>query len=143
MRHKGSTNEFTHQRDRHIFATFRHIMATNNGLSVMQVYQLVAASPAPRFFVSDKRAATVVSHIRRGLPLHRMSPHRRRMFLDIAQRVQQLLQQGRCPSVRKAVAMVVASPAPELYLPPSTVYEIIKRKKIECFQERKRKLRFM
>lgn len=67
MKYKGSTSDFVAHRNMEVLKSFRRAYAEAPvGMSVMEVCREAAASPSPRFWVSDMRAAIVISEMERA-----------------------------------------------------------------------------
>jgi len=92
-----------------------------------EIFELVAKSPASRFWVSGERAAIVISAMAAGKPLTRMRSNKREMFEEIYRRF--LIEREKDPkkSVYELVTKIVNQPAPKFYLTPRTVGEFIYR----------------
>lgn len=91
------------------------------------IFELVADSPASRFWVSEERATIVISAMAAGKPLPRMRHNKREMFDEIYRRF--LIERKANPnkSTYELVAKIVNQPAPKFYLTPRTVGEFIYR----------------
>lgn len=92
-----------------------------------EIFELVAESPASRFWVSEERAAIVIAAMEAGKPLTRMRRNKREMFEEIYRRY--LIERKNNPrkSVYDLVTRIVNQPAPKFYLTPRTVGEFIYR----------------
>lgn len=89
MKKIGSISDFTTTRDRELYRNFLDLLRNARDVSLKEMYGLAAARPATRFWVSERRAAEVVSDIisgRRTDRLDRMYPLKRQMYLEIAAR---------------------------------------------------------
>lgn len=110
------------------------------------LYEQLVNMPAERFWVSEERATIVVSQMMRGDKLENMLPTKREMFVEIYNRVIGLLACRRDEPLSALVFDVVGSPAPKFYMTPDSAKVIIckiKKERRKCYQEKKRKLRFM
>ncbi len=67
MKYKGSSSDFLSHRNEFIYSTFRRIyMSLPVDTPVYEAYRLTAQVPSPRFWVSDTRAAIVISEMERA-----------------------------------------------------------------------------
>lgn len=130
MKKKGSTSDFATQRDKELYAAFRDILCNSRGVALADMFGMAAKRPASRFWVSEERAAQVVSWMLRGASqekIESMVAQRRAMFEEIYRRVRALMADDPSLCMTHAVNEVVASPAPEFYLSPKSARVIIYR----------------
>lgn len=95
---------------------------------IMREYRLcqqIATQPAPRFYVSEERAAIVVSAIIHHRRVPAMNPLKHAMYAEITRRARAEMRRHPSLSLTDTVARVVCQPAPSLYLLRSTVARII------------------
>lgn len=106
---------------------FREQLALARFIVMPEIFELVAESPASRFWVSEERAAIVIAAMEAGKPLTRMRRNKREMFEEIYRRY--LIERKNNPrkSVYDLVTRIVNQPAPKFYLTPRTVGEFIYR----------------
>lgn len=106
---------------------FREQLALARFIVMPEIFELVAESPASRFWVSEERAAIVIAAMEAGKPLTRMRRNKREMFEEIYRRY--LIEREKNPkkSVYELVTRIVNQPAPKFYLTPRTVGEFIYR----------------
>ena len=124
MKTFGSVLLFTRQRNEALLAAYRRLASRSGFIRLKDIGRQIADSPSPRFWVSEERAAFVVSAIMRGKPILRsMRPSKREMFIEIHRRVVEL--KKKCPDwpLNRLVAEVIDSPAPKFYMEPSSVIE--------------------
>ena len=125
MKYFGCILEFTKERNEDLKAAFlKHLDPTK---TMPQIFELVANSPASRFWVSEERAAVVIAAMYSGKRLPRMRSNKREMFEEIYRRF--LIERHKSPgaSIYELVSRVVIQPAPKFYLTPRTVGEFIYR----------------
>ena len=128
MKHLGSILEFTAARNADLLRAFRIAVANADGhILLPRIFAQVADSPAERFWVSEERAAIVISAMLAGRPLPKMRRNKRDMFNEILRRVIPLRSQSPNRSLFDIVSEVVNQPAPKFYLTPRTVGEIFYR----------------
>lgn len=127
MKYPGSILDFTHQRNDELLRAFREQLALADYVVMPEIFEKVANSPTRRFWVSEERAAIVISAMLSGKPLPRMLPTKREMFEEIFRRFIKCRKAHPGISLADAIAIVVHSPAPKFYLTPRTAGEIIYR----------------
>ena len=127
MKNFGSILDFTDQRNDDLMRVYRRQLAAARTVVMPEIFELVAASPARRFWVSEERASIVVSAMESGRPVPRMRSNKREMFEEIYRRY--LLRRAENPgaSTFQLVSEIVNQPAPKFYLTPRTVGELIYR----------------
>ena len=111
-------------------------------INLAHVFRNVSNMPSKRFWVTEERAAIVVSNIIKGDSLAGMGPMKREMFMEIYRRTLILQREHPGMSLYKIVTKVCAQPAPKFYLTPGSVKVIIYKIKRQWYEERKRKLQF-
>lgn len=124
MKSFGSVLSFTHQRNTALLKAYHDYIASVKVIRLSEAGKKIVNSPAPRFWVSEERAAAVVSAIMRGKPvLNSMRPSKREMFQEIHRRVLLLKSQRPQRCLSDLVYEVVNSPAPKFYMEPSSALE--------------------
>lgn len=95
---------------------------------VEHVAAVAVRMPASRFYVSEERAAQVVSQMMRGEgATDGMRESKRRMYGELLRRVSQLKTKQPTAPLVDLVASVIYEPAPEFYMEPATALFIISR----------------
>ncbi|MDE7376603.1 MAG: hypothetical protein K2N16_07125 [Muribaculaceae bacterium] len=95
---------------------------------VDHVAALAVRFPAPRFYVSEERAAAVVGQMMRGEPVtDGMRESKRRMYAELLRRVRLLRAKQPAATLVDLVASVIYEPAPEFYIEPATALFIMSR----------------
>lgn len=125
MKYFGSILDFTHERNADLLRVYRAHLDSASFVIMPEIFALVADSPASRFWVSEERAAIVVSAMLAGKKLPKMRANKREMFEEIFRRFIALRSRFPDANVSQLVAHVVNQPAPRFYLTPRTVGEII------------------
>ena len=100
MKNSGSTSDFIADRDRELHASFMHVLRTATDMPLRRMFGAAARRPASRFWVSETRAAIVITET---------------MGLD----------PGLC--LQHAVNEAVYEEAPEFYLTDESARSIIYR----------------
>lgn len=117
MKKPNSICEFKEQRSRLLLENFRESIRRQSQISAQRAFREAIDTPAPRFWVSEARAAAVVKMMMRGEdPTENMLPEKRKMFLEIFQRVSDLLEKEPDTPVGDAVFRVVNGDAPNYYM---------------------------
>lgn len=127
MKYFGSIMDFTAQRNDDLMRVYRKQLKDARFIIMPDIFELVANSPASRFWVSEERAAIVISAMWAGKPLPRMRSNKREMFEEIFHRFCVERELNPSASVYELVAKIVNQPAPKFYLTPRTVGEFIYR----------------
>ena len=127
MKYFGSILEFTRERNEDLMRVYREKLSEASIIVMPVIFELVAQSPSSRFWVSEERAAIVISAMAAGRPMPRMRKNKREMFEEIFRRFVVMHEQQPDKSVYELVALIVNQPAPKFYLTPRTVGEFIYR----------------
>jgi len=124
MKSFGSILAFTRQRNAALLKAYREQIGAASVVRLDEVGEKIVNSPSPRFWVSEERAAAVVSAIMRGKPiLDTMRPTKREMFEEIHRRVVALKKENPDWHLSQLVFEVVNSPAPKFYMEASSALE--------------------
>lgn len=124
MKSFGSVLAFTQERNDALLKAYREQVSTTRVVRLNEIGEKIVNSPSPRFWVSEERAAAVVSAIMRGKPvLKMMRPTKRAMFEEIHRRVVALKVQHPDWHLCRLVFEVVNSPAPKFYMEASSALE--------------------
>lgn len=127
MKYFGSILEFTCERNKDLMRVYREKLSEASIIVMPVIFELVAQSPSSRFWVSEERAAIVISAMAAGRPMPRMRKNKREMFEEIFRRFVVMHEQQPDKSVYELVALIVNQPAPKFYLTARTVGEFIYR----------------
>lgn len=121
-------NEYNEERDQDLWRTYLNVRQSIGTLSEEDVVRRTVTSSARRFYVSDERAARVVSLMESNSErVEQMLPQRREMFDEIYRRTQLLRAEHPDWCLRDLVRHVVNRPAPHFYLTPGSGYMILRR----------------
>lgn len=124
MKSYGSVLAFTRERNAALLKAYRNQVDAVSFVCLSEIGEKIVNSPAPRFWVSEERAAAVVSAIMRGKPvLDTMRPTKREMFEEIYRRVVALKQVHPDWRLCQLIFKVVNSPAPKFYMEVSSALE--------------------
>lgn len=128
MRKPGSTLYFTKERRQDILNAFHNIIAQSPHINIRQISHAVALAGASRFWISEERAAMVISRLQRGLPVPGpLRPLRQKMFHDLFNSYLNIRKSNPRLPFAMAVHLAVNSPAPQFYLAPESIARIIYR----------------
>lgn len=127
MKYFGSTVEFTRQRNADIMRVFRQKLAEADFIRMDDICRQVAESPSSRFWVSEHRAAIVISAMESGRAVLCMTESKREMFAEIFRRYQLIRPQYPEMTILELASEIVNQPAPKFYFTPRTVREFICR----------------
>lgn len=127
MKYFGSTVEFTRQRNADIMRVFRQKLAEADFIRMDDICRQVAESPSSRFWVSEHRAAIVISAMESGRAVPCMTESKREMFAEIFRRYQLIRPQYPEMTILELASEIVNQPAPKFYFTPRTVREFICR----------------
>lgn len=142
MKPHGSHFEYEAQRNDDLMTVYHQTIVKAHYVRMPDIYEKVAASPSRRFWVSEERAAIVISQMMKGDKLKNMRPLKREMYNEIYRRVMRLREQNPDAPISQLVAKVVEQPAPKFYLTPgSAKVQICKIRKQWYYQRTKRRLR--
>lgn len=124
MKSPGNVLAFTRERNAALLKAYREHVDAVGYVRLSELMVKVVNSPSPRFWVSEERAAAVVSAIMRGRPvLETMRRSKREMFEEIHRRVVALKEIHPDWHLCQLVFQVVNSPAPKFYMEPSSAQE--------------------
>lgn len=126
MKNFGCILEFTRLRNLDLMRCYRYQISTMPFVRLSLLGERIVNMPAQRFYVSEDRAAVVVSQILRGRRvLDTMRQPKREMFEEILRRY--IILHDKMPDVRpfEIVSEIVNAPAPKFYMAPRTAIEII------------------
>lgn len=128
MKHSGCILAFTAQRNAELIKAYKRAISSVDYIDLAKVSEIVVNTPCSRFWVSEERVVTVLSQVRRGMPvLDSMRPMKREMFEEISRRVKVLMEKNTRMSLDEAVMRAINSPAPKFYMVPRYAMEIIYR----------------
>lgn len=127
MKKPNSTCEFARHRSELLLQNFRASIATQSKISRTKALKEAVELPAPRFWVSEARAAAVVGQLLRGIDaLSGMHDEKRKMYEEIFLRVRALKRLHPSRSIGDLVFEVVNNEAPRYYIKWETAGKLIK-----------------
>ena len=119
---------------------YRNKIAEASFIFLPAISELVANSPAERFYISPERAAAVVTAMDSGKPLPRMRSNKAEMYSEIYRRFVERKNIYPDKSTKDIVASIVIEPAPKFYLTPRSLQEIFFKIKNGWYEKQHNKL---
>lgn len=129
MKHFGSILDFTAQRNEDLLNNFKLIMQQEKKIVMAEIFAKLALVPAKRFYVSEERAAIVISAMLADKALPKMRRNKTEMFQEIFNRFSTQRKLFPNKKFSEIISDVVNQPAPKFYLTPRTISEFIYRLK--------------
>lgn len=127
MKYYGSILDFTQERNQEVMRVYQEELSKAGYIIMPKIFEQVANSPCSRFWVSEERAAIVISTLLAGKVIPNMRKNKREMFDEIFRRFLIAREQYPEKSIYALAIMVVNQPAPKFYMTPRTVGELIYR----------------
>lgn len=143
MKHRGNKVDYEQDRKNDLMSVFHRLIDEADFISMDDIYKKVVLEPSARFWVSEERAAIVLSKMLKGDDLHYMTANKRAMFQEIYRRAVELRRKNPELSLVEVATRVVHQPAPCFYLEPKTARVYIFSVKRKWYEERKRRLRHL
>lgn len=143
MKSVGCKFEYQQDRDCDLMRAFRNSLSDNPGKNLPEILRITVNSPSKRFWVSEFRAAIVISRMMKGDKLMNMTLTKREMYFEIYRRVCDLIAKNPGRTLIELAVMATNQPAPKFYLKPESAGIIIHRIKKRWLKERKQKLRHL
>lgn len=136
MRKKNAVCDFDSDRRRFILKCFRSAIAAQSVTDRNKAFHIASSAPAPRFWVSEARAAAVIGKMLAGDdPTPSMNPEKGEMYREIFARFLEAREYRPDDSIADILFDVVNTEAPRSYLSwqrtRSLVYEELRRAKRE------------
>ena len=123
MKSLGCTLAFTRERNAALLKAYREQVNATRFIRLNEIGERIVNSPSPRFWVSEERAAIVVSAIMRGKPVLETMRPKCEMFREIHKRVIALKDIHPDWCLSKLIQEVVNSPAPKFYMEVSSALQ--------------------
>jgi hypothetical protein len=127
VKYYGSILDFTQERNQELMRVYQEELSKAGYIVMPKIFEQVANSPCSRFWVSEERAAIVISTLLAGKVIPNMRKNKREMFEEIFRRFLIVREQYPEKSIYALAIMVVNQPAPKFYMTPRTVGELIYR----------------
>ena len=144
MKHKVAIMEYSQERMDDLMRAYDEYISSCDYIRMPEVYNAIVNMPSRRFWVSDIRAALVISSIMRGDDnLSAMWPLRKEMYEEIYARVLKLKVEYPDLTVSELCSKVIAQPAPKFYLTPGSAKMMICKAKKRWIQEKWKRLQLL
>lgn len=143
VKKKGSIFENEDARNQDLMRAYRQLVRECKHIYLPDICKQLVNMPSERFWVSEERAAIVISDMLKGRSIENMTRNKREMYEEIFSRVQAVRAEHPEMSLTEVVAQVVEGPAPKFYLTPKSAKVIISKIKSEWYARRKRKYRHL
>lgn len=141
MKHKGAKMEYSDERICDLMRAYDEYISSCDYIRMPEVYNTIVNMPSQRFWVSDIRAALVVSAMMRGeAKLDEMWPLKKEMYKEIYRRVLVLRDEHPELSTSELCSIVVAQPAPKFYLTPGSAKMMVCKARKKWVQEKLKRL---
>ena len=131
MKTNGCIADYREEKERQLMKAYRKALSECRCVNLNTIFKKTADSPASRFFVSEERAAAVISKMMRGQKPKMVSALKMQMFREILRRVQDIRSENPTFSIYHCCVLAVNSPAPKFYMTPLSVRQTIYRLKRE------------
>lgn len=130
MKKHGSISDFVPARNRELLHAYRKVLEKRKFFDIDKDFADVVNTPCSRYWISEERAAIVISSMLKGSNiLDTMRPTKREMFLEIFFKTYIVLHEHPDWTLRDCVFDVVNSPARKFYMKPRHAREILYRMK--------------
>ena len=130
-----AASEYHEERDHDLHLAYKQAVRRKDLTTLGDIIRATVETPAPRFYVSEERAARVVNQwmIHQQQP-KKMLPMQRMMYEEIIRRVKQMRQSHPKERLNRLVWEVICQPAPRFYLTEKSAYVILRRRmlNVEC-----------
>lgn len=136
MRHKGSKNEYEQERNLELFRCYKELLYQSKHIRRKEIFVKLVNMPCSRFWVSEFRAAIILSEMFKGKPLSCVRRDSRDMYQEIFRRASIIRKEHPNMEYFMLAFNVVNQPAPRFYITPLTAEVIITR----MLSQKRRKL---
>lgn len=141
MKHKGALMEYSKERLDDLMRVYDEYVASCRYIRMPDVYKTIVNMPSRRFWVSDIRAALVVSAMIRGeAHLETMNITKREMYEEIHRRVMLMLEDNPSKTISELCSIVVAQPAPKFYITPGSAKIMVCKARKEWNRRKQQRL---
>lgn len=144
MKHKGAIMEYSKERMDDLMRAYDEYISLCDYIRMSEVYKIIVNMPSRRFWVSDIRAALIISAMMRGkTDLSTMCPLKKEMYEEIYNRVFKLQEEYPELTISELCAKVIAQPAPKFYLTPGSAKVMVCKARKQWIQEKWKRLRLL
>lgn len=143
MRKYGSISDIIVERNDELMRVYHEMICAPGKIVLKDLLNVLVNMPCRRFWVSEERAAIVVSTIMKGGDPCIGGNMKREMFEEIYRRAMVMLREHPEMTIPDIAFKVVRQPAPKFYMTPGSAKVTICLHKREWYEKRKRKLRHL
>lgn len=140
MKHPGSKYEWERERNADLLRAYREAISRVDFVDLATICERVVKMPSRQFWISPKRAATIVAQIEAG-NAPKLRDNGQRRINEIYSRYKKVRETNHTDSIYTIVSKIVFQPAPEFYLTPASANVIIHRIKRENYNKCRQRLR--
>ena len=137
MKNYGSHFEYESHRNADLMRAYREEIKASRHISLPVVLHTIVNRPSARFWVSEERAAIVMSRMLKGDSLPEMRPLKREMYQEIFKIVMRLREQHPDRTLSQLTFEAVRQPAPKFYLTPGSAKVIISKIRRKWYKNRR------
>lgn len=124
MKHIGSSFPYKKERECELLCAFKRELANSKHIVMNSILQRVVNSPCSKFWVTEERAAIVISNMLCGKAIF-ATDSKREMFTELLKRYKEERKKRKTEPISRIVFDIVNSPAPKFYLSISQAKIII------------------
>lgn len=143
MTHKRNHFFLKKEKEEDLMRAYREALGRVKYIRLKDVLEETVNSPSKRFWVSEERAVTIISRIKRGDTLSDMRKNAHDMFMQINQNVIRIGKKYPNYPLYKIVSLAIEEPAPCFYMTAKSAKIIIHKIKKKCYMEKKQKLKHL
>lgn len=133
--------EYSQERSDDLMRAYDEYIQSCDYIRMPDVYNNIVNMPSRRFWVSDIRAALVISAMTRGeARLDKMCASKREMYEEIYRRVATMREKHPDKTTSELCAMVVIQPAPKFYLTPGSAKIMVCKARKEWIRRKQLRL---
>lgn len=143
MKPTGTRFCYADERDKDLMRAYNEKIAECSFIRLPELLEKVVNSPSKRYWVSEERAAIVLSAMFRGERLEGMSRMKREMYEDLFREASELREAHPDWSVAEIAFHATRRPARKFYMLATSAKVIISKIKKRWLKERRQRLRFL
>lgn len=125
MKHIGNKFKYEFERDKELIKTFHKVLMSVDNTNLNKILEMTVNSPCSRFWVSEERAAIVLSKMFGGEDISYMSESKKAMYNELFKRAKERKAKYPNRSIYDIAIDVTGQKAPRFYLTPQSAKTII------------------
>ncbi len=138
MRKLNSFSDFTSERNAFLLSRVRAAFASMEVVNMRNACEMAVADPAPRFWVNECRAATILRRIMLGKAMTgAMIPEKRNMYLLLLSKVKEMMERRPDEKFAQIVSDVVNSEAPCSFMSGERLRKVLYAERARMRKERR------